>query len=190
MRESSLSLGTRFLFPLLMVALLVGNIAEFQVQQKAVPNYYRPLRVHASSLLSSREQSWWLRSFYLAQESIGGTRLLVHPNPAFDHWAWRHIALLDLVPAESRVFRRGAVPPLRRLSAGRRVVVDVGPLQVGQTQPPKSIPVTLRFLVDPKEVRGGSGVLLPVGALFRVGIGKEWFLVPEASLSEFARFIE
>ena len=61
MRESSLSLGTRFLFPLLMVALLVGNIAEFQVQQKAVPNYYRPLRIHAESLLSLKDQSRMVR---------------------------------------------------------------------------------------------------------------------------------
>ncbi len=190
MRVSSLSLAARFLFPLLMAALLIGNVAEFQVQQKAVPNYYRPLRIHAESLLSLKDQSLWLQSFYRAQESLGGTRLLVHPNPAFDHWAWKHVALLDLVPAGSRMIRPVAVPALRRLSAGRKVVVDVAPLQLGQDQPPEQIPVTLRFLVDPEEVRGGSGVLLPVGAVVRVGIGKEWFLVPEASLSEFARFLE
>ena len=182
MRVSPLSLGSRLLFPLLMSALLVGNLIEFQIQQDAEPNYYRPLRLRASSLLSSADAPLGFIAYYRLQELLGGSELLVPDDPVFREWTWGNLALVDVYPIGSRVIKPARAQELRRLTRHR---IDFATVQGGLPTM-----LALRFLVDPDQVRGSRGILLPVSRVGGAVPRRELFLVSEAALSEFEAFLK
>ena len=171
-----------------MAALLIGNLIEFQVQQDSAPNYYRPLPLRSSSLLSSIVAPARIGSYYRVQETIGRAELFGPNDPAFQNWKWRNLAFVDVIPGWSRTIQPAEAQKLRRRT--------LFTLRVPTFRARAPTTLLIRVLVDPDEIREGRGILLPVSDDVRRRAPKalrevyEVFLVSEAALPACEEFLE
>ena len=172
----------RFLFPLVMAGLLVANLLEFGVQQAATQDAYRPLRARSSDQLTAARAPLGILPYYMLQEALRGSEISLSDASQIQGWAWRNLALVDLVRGEDRAIRLAAVAPLRN-----RVHYTVDGYSVQARLPG---PLRVRFLLAPGELRGRRALLLPVAADVPRGAKREMFLAPATDRADLEPFLE
>lgn len=172
----------RFIFPAAMAALVISNVYEFGVQQAVARDAYRPLRSRLASQLSAARAPLEFRPYYMLQEVLRGTEISVPDVSQLEGWAWRNLALVDLVPGEARAVRPAAANALRSRT---RYTIDLAPVR---TRWPRLLRV--QFLQTPDELRGERVLLLPIAGDVARGARREVFLALPADTAALEPFLE